>query len=665
MAVQSKAFEALVENYMLRPPAFGAENDNAPTAGRATAMVVSGADRAPSMTALRALVDKLPNRHDRAGYIDVGRMIWGAADGAPEGLELFIEWAAKAPDGGDTDYDRRTWASFRDSQIGYRRLKHELEKADPVAFARFHAAEAGPGFLSNPVSPEEMERLGIDVNAERFSSPKTNAGKPSRLDVLLQIVLDLEKAGWEFFRTPEGRKFIGLGHTVLSIDSARDMDKLSGILLTSMKRTIAGTDKTILKDLLAQRAAAGPEDKVACRRATGSNDEIYWHLADGKDTVIEITPGAWQERSLSDLTAKFERRNGQLPMPRPVRDFAPMEFTERFAKHANLPAVIDPCSADDPGIQARAGLIAATTAYVRGQGTLPMMVFAGPMGSGKTRAATLVKGFIDPDQVPSSSTIGTDARDTLIQTRSQIAVVLDNVSSIQGQTSDLFCTILDGTGYAARSLYTNDDRHVMTAHCGLILTSIRDDAVSREDLLDRTVRVEVEPLQGARRPVQELNKAWQADLPYLLAEFLDLMAGGLKELPAVMTSTSLSDLPRLTDMALFAEAAARSAGWQHGLCLRALMASRHRNVDDNLTSNPIAIRLRVLLATKPFTGTMESLQAALMQVAGPDWGSILRSPQMFRSAVNRVLPSLEQWGITRTKDRTARSRDFTLAMTTS
>ncbi|RYE49807.1 MAG: hypothetical protein EOP24_00780 [Hyphomicrobiales bacterium] len=625
-----------------------AANDNGASSA-APGFKTSTPDPAPSFEYVERGLAAIPNgdHYDRHDCVRMALIVRGATIGTPfadHGEDAFMGWAAQYP-GSDPDHDLKIWRSAKNPGMGWRHLMDWVERVNPKEHALLRGQAANLAFGTPNAAP----------NAAAAAKGGRGGGPATVQDKMLVLIERLLAAGWECFKSTGGRYFVGHGTRVISLASDADFDEFCGVLLREFQQPMSGDSRKTLRDLLVQHAAGTVPLDVHCRAATTADGTIYIDLANPTDDVVRVTAGGWDIIKLAATGLKFERRLGMLAMPTPTPDRAGRKFVEIMCEHLNLPDVVNANSPTDAGVQARAALVCAATAYVRRKGTLPLLLWAGEMGSGKTRAATRLKLLIDPDKAPSTPSLGNDDRDLMTMTGSQLVLVVDNASNIKPSHSDVFCAILDGTGHSGRALYTNGDRYLSTAHCGISLTSIREEIVTREDLLDRTIRIEVEPLRGQRRTVEDLDRAWNQDLPGLFAAFLDLLSQGIAGLATAQATIKPADLPRLTDMALFAEAALRGQGWRDGLLVEALAASRRQGVEDNLAQNEIAM---AIVAIGSFTGTMEELRE---RVRGQNvYTEVTNNSSRFRNAVNRLIPQLAVWGIDVKKGRTGKSRWLTV-----
>jgi hypothetical protein len=191
----------------------------------------------------------------------------------------------------------------------------------------------------------------------------------------------------------------------------------------------------------------------------------------------------------------------------------------------------------------------------------------------------------------------------------------------------------------------------------------------RPDLQDRMLVLATPSLpKEKRRSESELDAAWAADLPHLLADLFDLVAVGLRHMGDVRAAQRMGVFPpppRFADVAQVAEAAAwRGLGWPAGLLTRALNNLRADAADNLLLDDPIAPRLRELLRKQPggvWRGSNEELERALTATDGPSWD---RNRVPLQGGVSRVLgPLRELWGIKREEIRRKHCRIYEWRLT--
>jgi hypothetical protein len=163
----------------------------------------------------------------------------------------------------------------------------------------------------------------------------------------------------------------------------------------------------------------------------------------------------------------------------------------------------------------------------------------------------------------------------------------DNISEIPNWLSDSLCQLVSGGGFAARALYSNDERMVLHAQRPVILNGI-ENFVRRGDLTDRTVFLHLPPiLPTTRRAEAEFWDAFHADYPKILGGVLDAVVGGLRMLPSVV----LPEMPRMADYARWGEAVGRGLGWPSDKFLSTYNANRKEATWTTLDDSAVAVAL--------------------------------------------------------------------------
>jgi hypothetical protein len=508
------------------------------------------------------------------------------------------------------------------------------------------------------------------VAAARVAAAANSNVKP-RTPPAAQVALDrLLAAGAEFFHSPDDKAWIRLDERVHYIDERKGCRAVEAWSARS-GLTLIGSTRSDLKDLMVARAHTGPKITVHFRQADGSDPtkpEAILNLMDGDGTGVHVDASGWRVGPLSSMPATMADRAKAQPLPAPVSANDGVSYLDRLSRHIPLEPVRAPNDPNDIGTQQRAALMAFTCSQISRPGPVPHLQPTGPNGSGKTTAGRRLKSLTDPDGVDVVTSLPSDEPALYAIAEQQSALVVDNVSSVRNDLSDVLAALSTGAGHQRRELYTDGGRAVFRAKTSLILTTIREDLMQRPDLAQRTLPLHTPALDPKhRRPEKELDREWEADRPYLLAGLLDTVARGFARLEAVQFAVDtglLPVLPRLADAALLAEAAAQGSGWQPGLCLNAIHALQRGEADRQLEDSPYAYRVRALLDREG--GSWSGTVAQLMEILrfdfpeGPAW-SASNSLQAFTNMADRMAaPLREAWGITDTRTRSHGARRIKL-----
>lgn len=128
----------------------------------------------------------------------------------------------------------------------------------------------------------------------------------------------------------------------------------------------------------------------------------------------------------------------------------------------------------------------------------PITLFTGHQDSGKTSTARYLLSYVDPTSIKRGRTLPADLKEWKAAVSATRVVLVDNLSGLNAEASDLLCQVSTGGEASARKLHTDDDVHISNLHVPVWLTAI-DPGALRGDLASRMVKVELNPLTEATR----------------------------------------------------------------------------------------------------------------------------------------------------------------------
>ncbi|MFC9751979.1 ATP-binding protein [Streptomyces sp. NPDC056921] len=350
--------------------------------------------------------------------------------------------------------------------------------------------------------------------------------------------------------------------------------------------------------------------------------------ADGRAVVVTAT--GW---NVVDRAPVLFRRSGAMaPMPAPVLD------GDGLAKlHALL-------NMDESAFRQLVGwLVAAWIPDI----PHPALVCKGEQGTGKSKAAQMFINLVDPSPAAKRSQ-PRDEKAWSRQAFSSWALCLDNISTIPPWLSDTLCKAVTGDGVVDRALYTDDDVVVLTFKRVLAMTTIDAGALAG-DLAERVLMLDLQLIDSERRrSEEELDNAFEAVRPAVLAALFDVLACVL----AVLPSVRLESMPRMADFARVLAAVDQTQGWN---TLGDYLATSANVATDAMEGDPFAMALAHLVEQAgTWQGTagqlLEALPAPL--VRPPNWP---KDATRASGRVKRLAPLLRSIGIT--VDDTQRSAD--------
>jgi hypothetical protein len=276
-------------------------------------------------------------------------------------------------------------------------------------------------------------------------------------------------------------------------------------------------------------------------RTAEQQGKIYIDLGTPDWKAIEVDSSGW--RLVSDPPVRFWRPDSLLPLPYPVAGGSLEELKELL------------------NVDGSAWILIITFllfCFCPGK-TYPVLVISAHRGSGKTAAAEIIKGLIDPGKAALIKLQGDTLKLAVTLSRRWLAVY-DNVGHISPEQSDDLCRVATNFGYSIRTLHTTDEETTFELTRPQIITAI-DALVTRDDLADRVLMVQLpEITEDKRLPQAELNAKVEVARPRILGALLTALSQTLAAIP----NTKPDTLPRMADYALFAIASENALGLKKG-----------------------------------------------------------------------------------------------------
>ena len=368
-------------------------------------------------------------------------------------------------------------------------------------------------------------------------------------------------------------------------------------------------------------------EPVALRLAAHDGGVVV-DLGDKSGRAIVVNPGGWAVEAVSPVL--FRRTALTLPLPEPSAATA--------AELAELRGLLN---VDDDTWPLVVGYLVA--AYMPDL-PHPVVMLGGEQGTGKSTAARLLIGLIDPSAAPLRSE-PRDAEQWAVAASGSWAVCIDNVSHITGWLSDAICKAVTGDGLVRRKLYTDSDLAVLSFRRCIMLTSI-DAGALRGDLGDRLLLADLERIpESQRRTEAELHAAFGQAGPRLLGALLSAVSQTLAELPAVKLAT----MPRMADFArVLAAVDVACPELTGGRAFNLFAGQRNRIAGEVVEADPVAAAVVKVMETRDsWVGTAAELLAALPSGQHPPrgWPATARA---LAGRLKRVAPALRHVGIVHT-----------------
>jgi putative DNA primase/helicase len=275
----------------------------------------------------------------------------------------------------------------------------------------------------------------------------------------------------------------------------------------------------------------------------------------------------------------------------------------------------------------------------------PLWHVQGPQGSGKSSFCRLVKRIVDPSAAELQIVQPERETDFFLLLYHNYLVALDNLSGLNGRTSDLLCGASTGTAVSQRAYYTNLDTILIRLKNIVLLNGIVP-LVSRADLLDRTITIHLDriPADG-RREERLVMEEFDAAIPQILGGIFSTLSKAMAIYPTVRLET----LPRLADFARWGYSVAEALGGYGAQFLADFGANATAQGEEMLGQSTLALALFAYMDERDtWETTVGQAYSVLLEAATPAKGdnSFPGKPQDMRRYLERLRVTLADAGIT-------------------
>ena len=159
-------------------------------------------------------------------------------------------------------------------------------------------------------------------------------------------------------------------------------------------------------------------------------------------------------------------------------------------------------------------------------------VVTGQQGSAKTTHCKQIKRLIDPHSAPARQS-NIKSNDIAIAARNNYMLLVDNVSGISTEVSDMICQISTGGSFGSRRLYQNDEEHYFSFKRPVILNGI-DEIATRGDLADRSAPIRLSAIpEEARKSDLEIEALFMNFGPQIMSSILEGVCSAIRHIPTV------------------------------------------------------------------------------------------------------------------------------------
>lgn len=349
---------------------------------------------------------------------------------------------------------------------------------------------------------------------------------PARVAVVLGTLFWAYRDGDQVWVTPRTTPERPTGGVLYPVDkrSVRSAAAARFHDLTG-RREVASTAALVAAQLAWEGTAVPLENPIWVRWGRDAKGGLWWDPGSDKG-FVRVQAGSWQ---VEPVPGCWFHRPGTFPI---------LPLPEGGGDLDELWHYV-PCDPDDRPLVV-AWMLAATQPdpeFAAG-----VLYLTGSEGTAKTTSAETIARVTGAPAQPARFR-RRDERDLLTAANAGWVLLLDNLSALDAEHSDLLCTLVTGFHETVRTLYTTAETTTLALRRPVIMTSIGL-PVLRPDLIQRMIPVRLNDIPPeSRRSRQDLTAELTAAAPRLAGALLDLLAAAqVSEVPAAIR------LPRLADL---------------------------------------------------------------------------------------------------------------------
>jgi len=480
--------------------------------------------------------------------------------------------------------------------------------------------------LAEGTEAYQPQELATRTDAESDENDSSSGPGPILASICEHLELFHDEFGKAWARAPVGGHYENL-----CLKSQAFNTWLAGRYYAECGKAVTETARNAQVAALEGHAQfASPERSVSVRLAA-CEDKLYIDLGDPEWRVIEIAKGGWHIRTEGPV--RFRRPKGLKALPEPVHGDACKAI-------ASLRSFVNVTNDQDWVM-----LLAWTLGVFSPEGPYPILLVMGEQGSAKSTTCRFIQQLTDPSMAQLRN-LPHSEQDLQLAARNSRVLGFDNVSRIKQWLSDAFCRLSTSGTHTTRELYSNDEESILAAYCPVLLNGITE-AVTRSDLIDRTIRINLPPIPDERRLTERVLFArFEQAKPRIFGALLDAVALAWRD----FADLTLADPPRMADFATWAAAGLPALGISAGDFLAAYAENRSALNEAALEGSPLAEAVEALMKERfEWSGRSVDLLQALGELPEsetwrnqPAWP---QSPRGVSGQLRRLITNLRRVGI--------------------
>lgn len=484
--------------------------------------------------------------------------------------------------------------------------------------------------------------------------PKENKEDLTTDDMILKIAQEnVEKFFVNQFREPYATVKVNEHHEHMKVNS-KNFEKF---LRREYFKKTHKTPKNISDSIKLLDAIASAEEKIKInnRVAIGEDGCIYYDLINEKWECIKIMPNKWEIINIKDAPVLFDRYSHQ------KEQIIPEKYNSKDAK-----LLLDYVNLEPDSEEALLLLVYIASCFIADI-PHPVLFLIGERGSAKSSLSRIIHRIVDPT-VTELVDLSNNKKELIQKISHDWLTIFDNVSKIGKETSNILCKTATGGTSSNRSLFTNDDDYLREFHSCVAINSTGLANKLADDLLDRSIIIEMERIKSHNRKTEEeMFNNFEEDFNKIFAGFIEAISVAIR----IIDDLKFDGLPRMADFYKWGSAIAFGLGYEmdkfHKAYYNNTLKAQNANYIDNILFQVIQ---KFIEKEESWEGTATELleeinyfrdndEKILRQYENniDDWPS---SQNSISRRLNQMESALDNYGISLSRERTENKRKIFL-----
>jgi hypothetical protein len=376
----------------------------------------------------------------------------------------------------------------------------------------------------------------------------------------------------------------------VNLGGSRSMYWLNHLLSSEIKSNkIHSSDfyRNILTAISSKAQMESISKEYVYNRISFTEDTIFYYLANNDYEVITISKNGIEKIKLDVKTPIFTQSQVTTNQIEPIYD-----------DETALDELVQLLQIKDEQLF-KVHLITMFLEHI----PIPIMLFDGKAGSYKTTITASIKRIIDPSGDKKDDNVVSIPKkyDDIIMTLfHRYVTVLENVSKIDNETSDVFCRAITGSSNTKRELYSNLEEVILTFKRKLIINGVVPN-LNNTDLQQRIISYD----RNSSNVMGE--KEYEIKFNELRPRVLGQIFQTLQKSMEIIDDIEFKPQTRMADFEKWGECISITLGYDNGSLGDEYQKKLKSSAISSKESHPIIAIIEAIVVDKDYENTMAEL----------------------------------------------------------